>query len=402
MTNATIKPTSEQQIFLDTSTTWLSHQTSPSYYLTGFAGTGKTWVTQLQIGRLVANGQRVTLVAPTGKAASILKSKTGLPAKTLHSLLYTPDDKEARQVAKELEAAEQAEDWEKVEVLRAKWKSIPKVKWIRKDRIPDTDLIVVDECSMVDAPMYHLLMSHDIPVLFLGDQGQLPPVATAKSPLCAMDADCKLIEIVRHDNGIIASATAARMNMGIIFNDDVTPISREDVKLTLCDYDMRLCWTNKMRVNINREVRKQKGFNALLPQKGETILIRKNIHDDGLMNGETYTVNADAQRGTKDNFVVEILKDGNPVSILANEHFLKRDEFIGDGGKEADYPQRIIPGNYITFGYALTVHNAQGSEAPHILLIDEGCPYDREKWLYTAITRTQKKLQVWQTHGATL
>src|SRR5256885_11046771 len=119
----------------------------PSIFrLFGYAGTGKT-----TLAKHLAEGidGEVLFAAFTGKAACVMRSKGCNGATTIHSLIYKARDNGEETPSFEL--------WHEAPASKAK-------------------LIVVDECSMVDAELAHDLMSFQVPLLVLGDPAQLPPI----------------------------------------------------------------------------------------------------------------------------------------------------------------------------------------------------------------------------------
>src|SRR5207253_321961 len=121
--------------------------TPPVFRLFGYAGTGKT-----TLARHIADGVsgEVKFAAFTGKAALVMRAKGCGGASTIHSLIYR--------------ARESGEETPNFEL----WDDSPASK---------AALIVIDECSMVDAELGRDLMSFGVPVLVLGDPAQLPPIA---------------------------------------------------------------------------------------------------------------------------------------------------------------------------------------------------------------------------------
>ena len=120
--------------------------TPPVFRLFGYAGTGKT-----TLARHIAEGVdgEVKFAAFTGKAALVMRNKGCDSASTIHSLIYRARESGDEQPSFEL--------WDDAPASKAK-------------------LIVIDECSMVDAELGRDLMSFDCPLLVLGDPAQLPPI----------------------------------------------------------------------------------------------------------------------------------------------------------------------------------------------------------------------------------
>src|SRR3974377_1967344 len=117
------------------------------FRLFGYAGTGKT-----TLARHIAENVdgEVKYAAFTGKAALVMRNKGCDDASTIHSLIYRTRESDSEQPSFEL--------WDEAPASKAK-------------------LIVIDECSMVDAELGRDLMSFGVPVLVLGDPAQLPPIS---------------------------------------------------------------------------------------------------------------------------------------------------------------------------------------------------------------------------------
>src|ERR1700745_1270132 len=143
--------TPHQDSALKAASHWLKAQRGKSgtpqvCRLFGYAGTGKT-----TLARHIADGVDggVKFAAFTGKAALVMRNKGCDSASTIHSLIYRARESGVEQPSFEL--------WDDAPASKAK-------------------LIVIDECSMVDAELGRDLMSFDCPLLVLGDPAQLPPI----------------------------------------------------------------------------------------------------------------------------------------------------------------------------------------------------------------------------------
>ena len=139
----------EQDAALKAVADWLKAKPggrAPIFRLFGYAGTGKT-----TLARHIAEGVdgKVLFAAFTGKAAQVMRGKGCAGASTIHSLIYRP-----------LESNEQIPSFQL-------WDDAPASK---------ARLIVIDECSMVDAELGRDLKSFGVPLLVLGDPAQLPPI----------------------------------------------------------------------------------------------------------------------------------------------------------------------------------------------------------------------------------
>ena len=125
---------------------WLRRGETPLFRLFGYAGTGKT-----TLARNIAEGVDgdVAFGAYTGKAALVLRSKGCADASTIHSMIYRSRESD---------------------------ENGPQFVLNRQSPASKADLIVIDECSMVDEELGRDLLSFGQPVLVLGDPAQLPPV----------------------------------------------------------------------------------------------------------------------------------------------------------------------------------------------------------------------------------
>ena len=144
------------------------------FRLFGYAGTGKTTLARHLAERVDG---KVLFAAFTGKAALVMRSKGCERASTIHSLIYKP-----RESGEEIPSFDL-------------WDDAPASK---------AALIVIDECSMVDAELGRDLMSFGVPVLVLGDPAQLPPIQGGGFFTDA-EPDAMLTEVHRQaeDNPII-------------------------------------------------------------------------------------------------------------------------------------------------------------------------------------------------------
>src|SRR5512139_2235245 len=145
--------TPHQQQALTVVAEWLkakpgSNGTPQVFRLFGYAGTGKTTLARHIADE--ADGE-VRFAAFTGKAASVMRGKGCRGATTIHSLIYR-----ARESGEEIPSFDL---WEEAPASKA-------------------SLIIIDECSMVDAELGKDLLSFGVPLLVLGDPAQLPPITT--------------------------------------------------------------------------------------------------------------------------------------------------------------------------------------------------------------------------------
>lgn len=144
--------------------------------------------------------------------------------------------------------------------------------------------------------------------------------------------------------------------------------------------DAILCFTNRTKDAANAEARKVRGFWQPFPQAGEPVMCLRNVPDLGLFNGAVYELGAPFLQGDRD---ISLNVDGEPITV--------RD--VTFKGIASPLPDDVEPTTSFDFGYAMTVHKAQGSEWARVILLDEYNRADnRREWLYTGITRAAESI----------
>lgn len=384
----------------------------PVFRIFGYAGTGKTTTLKAAIAELreALAGRDINIMygAFTGKAALVMTRK-GTPATTIHSMCYKfmEATKEAIDKAREeLEAlilkgpendgsrlmlnAVVAETREKINAMYK-----PQFMLNPESLVLGADLITLDEVSMVGEDMAADLMSFGKPILVLGDPGQLPPIK-GEGAFTQATPDVMLTEIHRQalDSPIIRLATMAREGRFIpydAYSDDVHKMRRGDMSpRDMMAADQVLVGMNATRLSLNNAMRKSSGRQSEFPEgPDEKIICLKNQNDVGLVNGMFISL-SDCGAVGEFGFRARIkTEDGADIGekTVYRGHFddhvsldkdrAKRDHFKKKGMVEA------------TYGSAITVHKSQGSQFENTILYDDGFGRgeDRNKWLYTAITR---------------
>ena len=384
--NNMINLTDCQKIAIKKAITWYFDQNKKPYFiLAGLAGTGKSTVASTAVKMMGLSNYQVLYVTPTGKAASVLRSK-GCVANTIHSMFYR---------------VVQGENG--------------KIFFSRKPTIPNTiKLIVIDEVSMVNKKIMEDIMKYGIPMLCLGDPGQLPAMFYPNTYLYD-EQDVFLNQIMRQqgESSILKLANMARIGEEIPFGkygSDGNVIHMKDIH-DYEKYDVVLTWTNSTRKEINKLIRNKLGYNSVYPIAGEKIICLKNSYmyemdcgDEMILspvNGMGLTALSDHRESTNgqknDYFMLkfspDFIKDRHwecPISRIPFEAYLDmrdyEDEII-------NIPQFQV---VLDFGYAVTVNKSQGSEYGDVLLIDEfrGSDKDYAKFLYTGITRAKKSITI--------
>jgi len=379
----------DQKIVLKKLLEWYKPDTelNPKYVtLGGYAGTGKTTLISILRRELYNKYKtiKVSFCSYTGKGAIVLKNKlidqkaiySQDTVSTIHSLIYSPDVNSNDEI----------------------------IGWKLKDKI-DCDLIIIDEASMVDAEIWRDLTSFNIPIIAVGDHGQLPPIVEnfnlMQKPMLLLN------EIHRQakNNPIIQLSIQAREN-GIIkegiYHDNIKKLLRKNaetgdlVEELLSNYDpntLVLCGYNNTRVRLNQYIRQKLGFENPEPDYKDRVICLRNNHEKEIYNGMIGTIIL-IDRQDEDWYNVQIEMDGikEPYSGLISIQQFNNPQSLNYTKDR----RQIMGGDLFDFGYATTVHKAQGSEAHRVIVFEERFKQmDDEKWkrwLYTAVTRAQHEL----------
>ena len=351
---------------------WLRTLGSQVFYLAGFAGTGKTTLARA----IVEDVRGRTLFAAfTGKAALVLRRKGCEDASTIHSMIYKPH----------------REDLDG----QPTWRLDP------NSDARYAGLIIVDECSMVDERLGRDLLSYGTKVLVLGDPMQLPPVSGGEGFFTAGRPDFTLTEIHRQarDNPIIHLSMIVREGGRLMpgrYGESVVlaPSDRDGLdQARVLAADQILVGTNKKRARNNRIYRKVTGKTGDMPRIGEKLVCLKNDHERKLLNGGLWSVDDVISTDSRNTRLVVQSDDDDDAYVQVR---VPNAFFTGDEDK-LDWVTKKHNDQF-TFGYALTVHKAQGSQWNDVVLFDESPVFreNRTKHLYTGLTRAAEKVVVVQ------
>ncbi len=345
---------------------WVAGEGGQVVRLFGYAGVGKT-----TLARHIADGVsgEVVFAAFTGKAALVMRAKGCRDAQTIHSLIYRPTDQESE---------------------------TPSFALNRDSAAGKADLIIVDECSMVDEELGRDLLSFGTKVLVLGDPGQLPPVKgggffTGAAP------DAMLDEVHRQAEGdpIIRLSMIAREGGRLPLGEHGrSRVIRRDA-ITAADVlgaDQVLVGTNRTRRLYNRRIRALKGFEGELPVVGDKLVCLRNDRQKGLLNGGLWRV--ESVRPKRKEMLRYTIAPEEATGAASARVAVLPEFFTGEGG-ELPWERRRESDEF-DFGYALTVHKAQGSQWDSVALFDESFAFreHRARWLYTGVTRAAERLLV--------
>jgi len=389
-----MKCSGQQQQALDAIRRWLRSD-QQIFRLFGFAGTGKT-----SLARYAAFGATL-FCAFTGKATDVLRQK-GCEAFTIHQLIYCAKDRSQKKL-KELEyELKSTDDPVKIEELERQiafeHKRLNSPNFVLNPDSPvrTADLIVVDECSMVNEQMAEDLKSFGTKILVLGDPAQLPPVFGSGYFIKA-EPDFMLTEIHRQAKGnpIIELATRVRQQEWIKPDGDMVVPWGSVTPDEVLEYDQILVGRNATRKATNRKIRSLLGRQSETPEAGDRLVCLRNDHEVGLLNGGIWETEScfDGDEFL-DLIVFDPDTDSNYIAVEAHRH-----HFMSDAPTQIPFWIRREAQEF-DYGYALTVHKSQGSQWDKVLVFDESGAFgnDGHKHLYTAITRAAKEVKV-VVHG---
>jgi len=302
--------------------------------LGGYAGTGKTTI----LSRLqeVLSGWK--FVAFTGKAASNLRKK-GVHASTIHSAIYRPIGN-------------------------------PPIGWTLKSKKEvEAQGFAIDEASMVGGSLLADLQSYHVPIIAVGDHGQLPPVADYGGMM--QNPDFRLEKIHRNAGPIAEFAQMLRENDPATEwrGAGVRVINPSEVTIEeLVAADQVIAAFNTTRISLNTRIRKylQRPDHLV---SGDRVIILKNNRDYSVYNGQQGVVvwcdhkNLELDSGVK-----------FPYTMVETDKW---------GAK--------VP---IAYAYCITCHKAQGDEFDNTIVFEEKPTklFPQNKWNYTAASRAKKQL----------
>lgn len=386
-----IEPTQSQAILLEKVKVWFHNWESgirtgshPQWFsYSGAAGVGKGVAARLIVETLGLGRDGYIACAYVGKAVLQL-SKNGMNAKTIHSLIY-----DARPIYEKKEDSDV---------------TVVKYQFFLKDKLDgEYRLIFVDEAAMVNDKMRDELLSFGIPIIFIGDMNQLPPVFGTSSVLENPDHILTQIMRQKEDDPIVQLSQMVLKGIPLMEGKyGKSQVVRDFLmdKRLVTDYDQILCNTNDYRIAINDYVRKTINKFPKHPVIGDKIVCCQNNWNllvDGypLTNGMIgYISDISRQHVHKGyyliNFEPDFLTSGNMFRKVKMDA-----KYINASYTDQKTMGRLMNEKF-EYGYAITVYKSQGSEFDRVLYFDSRfrTPELTRRSRYTAITRARESLTI--------
>ncbi len=368
------------------------------FILSGGPGTGKTTTINMIIRYFEAEGLDIFLAAPTGRAAKRMTEATGFEARTIHRML-------------ELNSALSGED-------------TGKVRFERNEENPlETDIVIIDEMSMVDIQLFQALLKAVIPgtrLILVGDVNQLPSVGPGQVLRDLIESEqfpmVKLEKIFRQAEESDIIVNAHRINNGqqialdnksrdffMLERNDVNVIYKHMIQL-IRDKLPKYVEATPFDIQVLTPMRKgtlgcetlngilQQYLNPPDPRKREhttgTAVYREGdkvmqVRNNYQLEWEVvskYGIPVDKGMGVFNGDMGKILQINENAASMVVEY---------DEQRRVTYPFSLL--EELELAYAITIHKAQGSEYPAVLLplLGGARVLFNRNLLYTAITRAR-------------
>lgn len=309
-------------------------------------------------------GAEIAYAAYTGKGANVLREKGCVGAVTIHKALYTP--------------------------ISEVGNSAPVFVVNRNGLFAKADLIVIDECSMVNEKIAKDMLSLGKPILVTGDPGQLPPI-DGPGYFMKQRPDVLLDEIHRQsrDNPIIQISQTIRRGgfpkAGRYGDTLITMPGRLPVDNVMTANQI-LAGRRLTCRTLTTAVRRLAGYGQALPGIGERVIAARNNHGRNLLNGEAFTV-TDVKDTDEHAIRLKML------NAAGRERTFRcfTSPFESASGPTPNVASGI---DLFEYGYVLTAHRAQGSQWSDVTVFDESAVFgaSAKQWLYSAVTRASNRL----------
>lgn len=363
--------------------------------ITGGPGTGKTTTINTIIRYFELEGMDIFLAAPTGRAAKRMSETTGFEARTIHRMLELNGGMEGN------------------------------AGFERNEQNPlETDVIIIDEMSMVDISlMYSLLkaIAAGTRLILVGDVNQLPSVGPGSVLKDIIDSNefhtVKLTKIFRQASTSDIIVNAHKINRGEPVSldnksmdffflkryeaDKIINVTLQLIKQKLpkfvgaSEYDIqvltpmrkgllgveRLNGILQMYLNPADKRKREKEHGSTIFREGDKVMQTKNNYQLEWEIRSKYGLCIDKGTGIF-NGDMGIIEEINDFAETMTVSF--------DEGRMVEYPYKLL--DELELAYAVTIHKSQGSEYPAVVipLLSGPRMLMNRNLLYTAVTRAKK------------
>ena len=437
------EPTNDQLNLIQRLANYLGYaNTKDLFIIRGYAGTGKTTVIGSVVAQVKAEGGKVFLLAPTGRAAKIMSKYSGIPAYTIHRFIY-----------------------------RVAEGAFGLSRFVRKENKYKNAVFIVDEASMINGEydgqvnlledlLEFVFAGDNARLILVGDIAQLPPVNAELSPALipvwfrdrfGFKVDgYELKEVVRQsgESGVLATATDLREQLTVgnpmIFKEGYLDVSYLDgyafaevLESSLSahgDEEVIVITRSNKNANLfNKQIRARMMYRESRLESGDLMMVVQNnyhwLDKDSKMefiaNGDTVRiqrigkqVNLHGCEFAEATVAFDELTGQEPIDVM-----LLLDAIDAEGPSisaqkqealyesvEADYTdlsatarkKKMKEDPYLNalrvkFAYAVTGHKAQGGQWKEVFIDASFLAYtepdlDTMRWMYTAVTRATEKV----------
>ena len=362
--------------------------------ITGGPGTGKTTIINTISKIYLDNGYNISLCAPTGRAAKRIEETTGIEAKTIHRMLgYIPSS----------------------------YDDIGHFEY-NEDNPLDTDLIIIDEMSMVDVILFEKLLrgiKDNTKLIIVGDVDQLPSVGAGNVLKDLINSNkikyTKLIDIFRQSENSNIIVNAHKINNGqepilneknsdfFFLNTDSPSITR-NIVVDLISRRLPRAYGYDYSKDIQILTQSRKGICGVfeLNKLLQDILNPKTeASDEILVGNKLFRVN-DKVMQTKNNYNLSFIDDEGEENFGVYNGDMGHIIFIDKSSNKLTVEmddKRLIEYSLedldnLELAYAITIHKSQGSEFKSVIIpmFDGYKLLQTRNLLYTAITRAKENI----------
>lgn len=364
--------------------------------ITGGPGTGKTTIINTISKIFIENGYNISLCAPTGRAAKRIEETTGIEAKTIHRMLgYIPSS----------------------------YDDIGHFEY-NEDNPLDTDLIIIDEMSMVDVVLFEKLLrglKDNTKLIIVGDVDQLPSVGAGNVLKDLINSNkikyTKLIDIFRQSENSNIIVNAHKINNGqepilneknsdfFFLNTDAPSITR-NIVVDLISRRLPKAYGYDYSKDIQILTQSRKGICGVfeLNKLLQDILNPKTeASDEILVGNKLFRVN-DKVMQTKNNYNLSFIDDEGEENFGVYNGDMGHIIFIDKSSNKLTVEmddKRLIEYSLedldnLELAYAITIHKSQGSEFKSVIIpmFDGYKLLQTRNLLYTAITRAKENIVI--------